>query len=168
MTLQARQATIKTSIDHRSRRRHKLQLEVEARASGSPSDVVTVYDISDTGLLIETNTTLDVGEMIEVNLPQAGVRLAEVLWASGRLVGCRFNQELSQGAISAARLGSRFTIGEPDGQLQDPVVFEGVSDALSAETLSKKLSIGATLWSIIGSAAASWALLAALTYWIMS
>ena len=73
MSLQQREAKIETSIDNRRRRRHKLLLEVEARGSGSVAGTVIVHDISDTGLLIETQSELGVGELIEVNLPQAGL-----------------------------------------------------------------------------------------------
>ena len=90
MSLRAREAKIETSIDHRSRRRHRLLLEVEAKASKSLSSFVTVYDISDTGMLVETDASFIVGEMIEVNLPHAGHQTAEIVWVSGQLIGCKF------------------------------------------------------------------------------
>lgn len=168
MTLQAREAIIETSIDDRRRRRHRLDLEVEARASEFPSSVVTVYDISDTGLLIETSASLAVGEMIEVNLPHAGFTVAEVVWASGQLVGCKFTRQLSRGAIGAARLGGRFETAGSNELLHGAVVFEAGADEQSAVTSSDKRSLGASLWIIIGLASLSWLALGALGFWIIS
>ena len=106
MALQSREASFETSIDKRNFRRHRLILEVEARDSRPTSGTVTVYDISNTGLLIETNSSLSIGEMIEVQLPLVGFQTAEIVWTSGHLVGCKFSHALTQGAVSAARLGA--------------------------------------------------------------
>lgn len=162
MTLQSREARIETSIDDRRRRRHTLTLEVEARDSGPTSSSVTVYDISSTGLLIETNSSFSVGEKIEVELPRVGFRIAEIIWTSGRLVGCKFSQELTQGAVSAARLeGSPSIKFEANPIRSAPLAVE--SQGQDTDSSSEKLSLGITLRIIIGLALISWIALYAMT-----
>lgn len=155
MALQSREASFETSIDKRNCRRHRLILEVEARDSGPTSGTVTVYDISNTGLLIETNTSLSIGEMIEVQLPLVGFRTAEIIWTSGQLVGCKFAHALTQGVVSAARLGGSFSHGisnEQNGALAVGVETEDYNSGVSEE----KLSLGATLRVILGLAILAW------------
>ena len=111
MPLLPRKAKIETSIDNRKRQRHKLFLEVEGGEHGTASDAVLVHDILDTGLLIETTSELGVGEIIEVNLPNAGVLMeAEIMWAAGQIYGCKFTRERTQAAMGAELLGGRFTL----------------------------------------------------------
>ncbi|MGB5077422.1 MAG: PilZ domain-containing protein [Sphingorhabdus sp.] len=167
MTLHAQEAKIETSVDQRRGRRHKLFLEAEAKASDSLSIAVTVYDISDTGLLIETSTKLVAGELIEVNLPHAGFRLAEVVWVSGQIVGCKFTKELTAAAISAARLGASFATPTPNELLHNELVLAG-ANMQSDTILSGELSPATKLWIIIGLAVSLWAMLGAVAFWIMA
>ena len=158
MALQSREASFETSIDKRNFRRHRLILEVEARDSSPTSGTVTVYDISNTGLLIETNSSLSIGEMIEVQLPLAGFRTAEIVWTSGKLVGCKFPQALTKGAVSAARLGG----GAVQSSESSPIVpnhqvsFDDAPEQQSANASKEKFSFGVTLRVILGLAMLSW------------
>ena len=111
MPLPPREAKIETSIDNQKRRRHKLFLEVADGEHDTASDTVLVYDISDTGLLIETTSELGVGEIIEVNHPCTGVLMeAEIMWAAGQIYGCKFTRERTQAAISAEPVGGCFSL----------------------------------------------------------
>lgn len=155
MALQSREASLETSIDNRYCRRHRLLLELEAKGSGSRSGTVTVYDISNTGLLIETNSSLSIGEMIEVQLPLVGFRTAEIIWASGQLVGCKFAEALPQGVVSAARLGGSYLRDKSNEQVE--VLTEQVeAEDYNSDVSEEKLSLGATLRVILGLAILAW------------
>lgn len=160
MSLQQRKATIETTIDNRQRRRHQLFLEVEARGVDSVSGTVIVHDISDTGLLIETDSELKVGEMVEVNLPQAGLMEAEIVWDGGRVYGSRFTRQLTSAAISAARLGGRFTLTNPNSPAEQVSQF----NMQNGIALNGELPIAAKLWIIFGLAFSLWIIIGAITY----
>ena len=168
MALQQREAKIETSIDNRRQRRHKLFLEVEARGSGSITGTVNVHDISDTGLLIETQSELGVGEMIEVNLPQAGLMEAEIVWAGGQIYGCRFTRQLTPAAISAARLGGRFSITNADDMLAQSAPNNISTDGLAPNAAIERMTLGARLWLIIGLALSLWIIIGTATILTMS
>jgi len=76
---------------------------------------VLVHNVSATGLLLECSIDLQVGETIEVELPQAGPVSAEVVWSSAALFGCRFDEAVSDAILSAAQL--RGVTGEGVGEL---------------------------------------------------
>ncbi len=168
MSLQQRKATIETTTDNRQRRRHQLFLEVEARGLDSGSGTVIVHDISDTGLLIETDAELQVGEMIEVNLPQAGLMEAEIVWDGGRVYGSRFTRQLTSAAVSAARLGGRFTLTKPNSPAEQVVAQQSQYNAQYGIALNGELPIGAKLWIIFGLALSLWIIIGAITYVIMA
>lgn len=91
-------------------RRRTLQLEAQgSRASGSAT-AVQVHNISATGLLIESGAGLEIGEVIVVDLPQAGATPATVIWSSGGLFGCEFDAPLSTAVLSAVELRSAITV----------------------------------------------------------
>lgn len=84
--------------------RHKLRLSLQgAKASGVDVDVL-VHNISRTGLLLESQVDLAVGDSIEIGLPHAGASGAKVIWASGPIYGCQFEAPISLATLSAAQL----------------------------------------------------------------
>ena len=168
MSLQQQQAKIETFVDTRRRRRHKLFLETEARGPESFVGKVIVYDISDTGLLIETESRLKVGELIEVNLPQAGLMEAEIMWVGGEIYGCRFTHELPQAALSATRLNGDFTRPNSGDTLETTMIAPYNFTAQSAMALASELSLGARLWIIIGLTMSLWIMIGATTFWLMA
>ena len=143
-----------------------LILEVEAKETSTTSSYVTVHDISNTGLLIESHSSLLVGEMIEVELPRVGFRMAQILWTSGHFVGCKFTHELTRGALSAALL-----VGYRDVVIDDKHVGASIlSDvALNQSTYasSEKLSLGMTLRVILGLAIIAW-IIVQIIVWLIS
>ncbi|MGN3973918.1 helix-turn-helix domain-containing protein [Tsuneonella sp. SYSU-LHT278] len=92
------------STDPRSAGRRTLHLGVSGRFASGSESAVTVHNISATGLLIETSAALAEGERIVVDLPEAGERDARVIWTDGLMHGCRFEEPLGAGALSAAQL----------------------------------------------------------------
>lgn len=85
--------------------RRKLRLAARGALSSGASTEILIHDISATGLLVESALPLAAGERIAVALPEAGETWAEVVWASGKLFGCRFDAPISLAALSAAELG---------------------------------------------------------------
>jgi PilZ domain len=158
VALQSREASFETSIDKRNFRRHRLILEVEARDSSPTSGTVTVYDISNTGLLIETNSSLSIGEMIEVQLPLVGFQTAEIVWTSGHLVGCKFSHALTQGTVSAARLGAVPVQSSKTGRLVSiqQASLDSATEQHSINAYTEKFSVGVTLRVVLGLAILSW------------
>lgn len=103
--------------------RRVLHLETSGRDRLGDETPVLVHNASTTGLLIETSATLEEGERIEIDLPEAGLTAAQVVWRSDRLHGCRFEAALSPGALAAAEL--RSIAGQPPG----PTLHREVSAA---------------------------------------
>lgn len=73
--------------------------------SGLPT-LVTIHDISETGMLIECRHSLAIGETLTIDLPGAETTSAKVVWMSGHLHGCQFLEPISRAVLSAAQLRS--------------------------------------------------------------
>lgn len=86
--------------ERRVRNRHLLRLDV-AISVGEQGTDASVHDLSTTGLRIETDEKLDVGELLVIELIERNVVEAEVIWSSDRSYGCRFTAPVSQGVIGA-------------------------------------------------------------------
>ena len=67
---------------------------------------VVIHDLSEDGLLVESPIPLATGDVLDVVIPEAGNVQAEVAWTSGRFFGCRFREQISTAAVSAALLRS--------------------------------------------------------------
>jgi hypothetical protein len=91
--------------DARRAPRHRLRLETAASASGSTTQVV-MLDLSETGMMISTQAGLAVDEILQVELPEAGMVEARVAWKRMSLYGCLFLAPVARAAISAVRLKS--------------------------------------------------------------
>lgn len=91
--------------DRRGTVRRRLRLVARA-AHARIADEVLILDLSTTGLMIETTCALSVGEMIEVELPEAGTVTARVIWQREAYFGCEFVTRAPVAAVSAALLRS--------------------------------------------------------------
>jgi transcriptional regulator with XRE-family HTH domain len=81
-----------------------MQLLASGKTAKGQFAEVLVHDLSTGGFLVQTDTSLAIGEAIEVELPRTGARQAEVVWASGSYFGCRFLQPVPPASVSAALL----------------------------------------------------------------
>lgn len=97
-------ASVSHDDDPRRDVRHVLRLEALGAIAGGEQTRVTVHNISASGLLIETAATLEIGETIVLELPEAGERIATVSWASEAYYGCQLDRPLSAGELGAAQL----------------------------------------------------------------
>jgi len=140
-TASAHRAPQKQASERRVALRRTLKLPVSE--AGSRQGVV--HDLSLTGLLLETNDNLQVGERIEFDLPERGPTAAIVVWNSGKYFGCEFDNRITQGVVSAAVLRS-------------PAVRAAAIDDGTAEETYAKFSRPARALTLIGLTAASWGL----------
>lgn len=88
----------------RAATRRALRLEASGLAPDGEEANVTIHNISAAGLLIETALDLAAGEQLALDLPEAGVVTAAVVWRSERLYGCAFEQTLGPAALAAVQL----------------------------------------------------------------
>lgn len=86
--------------------RHTLRLQLQGAKATGDDVVVQVHNISATGLLIESEVALELGDRIEIGLPHAGATWARVIWTSARIYGCQFDTPVSPATLSAAQLRS--------------------------------------------------------------
>ena len=94
--------------------RRQLRLPLYgSKATGAEIEAL-VHNISATGMLVESGALLEIGEVIEVNLPHSGKTATKVIWTSGGLAGCQFEMPISPATLSAAQLRSVVVESEPD------------------------------------------------------
>lgn len=94
------------TADQRFSARRRLSLVAQGVKETGAGIEVLIHNISETGLLVESDVRLAVGERIEIELPHAGAIPARTIWASGRLFGCEFESPVSPATLSAAELRS--------------------------------------------------------------
>lgn len=95
-------------VDEQRPRAERRRLLLEARGlleSGVESPVV-VHNVSETGLLLETKADLEIGEGFDLVLQGEDPLHGRVVWASGSLYGCAFDQPLQPALLSAIELRS--------------------------------------------------------------
>jgi hypothetical protein len=145
--------TTQTQTDEeRYAHRHHLSLTVRVSNGGSASRVV-VHNLSATGLLIEADLALEVGDEFDVELPEAQTTRAEVVWRSDDFCGCEFVTPLSSAIVSASRLRSL----PVEHVLPTPArMFPGGVGAISIETDPNALSPRQKLLVTGGLAVACW------------
>ncbi len=100
------------SNSQRGAPRRALRLEASGLAADGAEANVTIHNISAAGLLIETALDLATGEQLALDLPEAGIVAAVIVWRSERLYGCAFERALGSAALAAAQLQG-FAPGAP-------------------------------------------------------
>jgi transcriptional regulator with XRE-family HTH domain len=117
--------------DARNSERVELLIETEGQFAAGVSAKVWVHNISSTGMLLESDISLDMGQNIQLMLPEAGATDASVVWASEPYYGCRFAKPLGSAALSAAKLRNLLPpeyIAREEIAMADEMVH-GVADA---------------------------------------
>lgn len=99
------------SADRRGHVRRTLRIESVLKGARDPSKVA-VLNLSEAGMMLHTAEDLAVGETIAIELPEAGIVEARVVWKRVSLLGCEFTVPVTRGAISAALLKA-----DPEPQL---------------------------------------------------
>lgn len=120
-------AHLESLADHAENRRHSrraLYLETGGQMPDGAQANVTIHNLSVSGMLLETDAELKDAESFSVELPEIGSVSASVVWHSGDLFGCAFDETLNEAALAAASLRGT-VIGSLDPVL--PVGFSGAS-----------------------------------------
>jgi hypothetical protein len=159
MVLSAQLETSGPEIDRRISDRRVLKLRVPGSTTSGSGVPVLIHDMSVSGLLIQTEATIDVGTMLDIHLPEVGPQSATIVWNRDQFFGCEFQSPLSKAGLSAAILKSYA------GQ-EDRPGAEAIEGAYPAET--GKLPRNSRLAIIIALAIASWAAVVAMYVLIRS
>lgn len=145
-------ATTEAQHDRRRQPRRALRLETSGLMPDEAEANVTVHNISAAGLLLETAVPLAKGDMLAIDLPDIGPVGAEIVWQSGRLYGCAFEQALGEAVLAAAQLrgGSGVAIGaQASGAAAEVTPQIGkVGDPLGAKLNRLRRERGLTLAQI--------------------
>ena len=100
----ALKAHLDPGSSQRQQERRALQLETSGVLPGGLEANVTIHNISAAGLLLETDLPLDEGEALAIELPEIGHVETKIVWVSGRLYGCAFEQALGRSVLAATQL----------------------------------------------------------------
>ncbi|PKB24981.1 transcriptional regulator with XRE-family HTH domain [Novosphingobium kunmingense] len=98
--------------DQARARRRRLLLETAGETAAGDAVPVIVHNVSVSGMLLETPLGLAPNESIEVDLPEAGVQQARIVWSDGAFHGCRFESPISEGTVSAIELRALAPAGD--------------------------------------------------------
>jgi transcriptional regulator with XRE-family HTH domain len=133
------------SDNRRAAPRRALRLETSGFIAGTGEANVTIHNISAGGLLIETALDLAEGDQLVIELPEAGLVSASVVWRSERLYGCAFDTAIGPAALAAAQLQG-FAPGVPT-EPQQPLAapMRGPVEALGTRLNRLRREAGLTL-----------------------
>jgi hypothetical protein len=124
--------------DKRIDARRKLSLLASGLRHDGTDIEVQIHNISGTGLLLESDVKLAAGDRIDIELPHAGDITAVVIWASGRLFGCRFEGPVSPATLSAVELKSAIDAPpdiEPVPTIEEEQAEPAVDQALTMQEI---------------------------------
>ncbi len=93
-----------SDADERLHRRRHLRLETVGSGSEGGTANVTIHNVSETGLLIETTLPLGRDEALLVDLPESGPVEAQIRWSSVPMYGCQFRHPITASVLSAIQL----------------------------------------------------------------
>lgn len=171
LSLSARLASIETHKEPRRAARRKLWLDVQASSAQRDLGHAAIHNISETGLLIATSADLSVGELIDVQLPDAAPKAAEVVWSSDQLFGCRFLEALPSASVSAALLRAPFQPAVAAHPNETDSAPQSIADAPkhSGRADENKLPLHQRARMILGLVTLSWVpilVMLGLGYWL--
>ena len=140
-----------------ARENERLDVLVEADGLIGSGERVTVilHNISSSGMLIQSHQMLYLNQSIQIDMPEAGLVAATVIWQSKPLYGCRFVQPLPRAALSAIRLRNPLPIEldpavEDDGNSQLPQRLRNLREqkGFSLAALSRRSGISKpSIWA---------------------
>ena len=152
------------------RRVLRLQAQIATPEGGGG---IQVHNLSKTGMLVETEGSVVVGESIEVELPGGTSRRAEVVWADDTLFGCHFADPLTTAMLSAALLRAEpNAAAKPTTSISHNEAMEKLQTywkhehPLEQPQGGLKLPLGKRLWVIGSLGLLGWAVPAAAAYLI--
>lgn len=93
----------------RGAERRVLRLTVSLSTAEDGTDAL-IHDLSNTGLRIETDANLAVGDALLVDLPDDNRAEARVVWKKDASYGCEFLKPIAKGVFGAAVLRAPFEV----------------------------------------------------------
>lgn len=86
--------------------RRRILLETQGSLESGASMQVVLHNFSESGVLLESSVELEIGETLDLDLPDATHTRARVIWASGKLYGCAFDAAIPSATLRAVQLRS--------------------------------------------------------------
>ncbi|AOL93054.1 helix-turn-helix domain-containing protein [Porphyrobacter sp. LM 6] len=131
MAIKAHIDPAQTGAGQRGTPRQALRLETSGLGPDGGAANVVIHNISAAGLLIETALELREGDRLALDLPEAGLVTAMIVWRSERLYGCAFEQALGPAALAAAQLQS---------SARERPATPGISSSQTGEVLGVRIN----------------------------
>ena len=147
MAIKAHLDSAAAGDSQRAAPRRDLRLSASGLGPDGEEANVTIHNISAAGLLIETALDLATGQQLAIDLPEAGIVTASVVWRSERLYGCAFEQALGPAALAAVQLqGFAPGVAAPPRPAVTPAINPG--EGLGARLNRLRREAGLTLADI--------------------
>ncbi len=131
MAIKAHIDPAQTGAGQRGSPRQALRLETSGLGPDGGAANVVIHNISAAGLLIETELELREGDRLALDLPEAGLVTAMIVWRSERLYGCAFERALGPAALAAAQLQS---------SARERPATPGISSSQTGEVLGVRIN----------------------------
>lgn len=149
--------------DERGMPRRSLRLDVQGASLARGELRATIYNMSATGILIQTDEDLAIGEIIDIALPDAKPVSAQVMWLDKGHFGCAFRSAVSAATISAVLLRAPFEqpMRADPAMAVIPDPRNSRHDTLDSATRCAEGSMSprAKAWTILSSAVLVWLLI---------
>ena len=94
------------------RRRDRVPVRLVS-THGSGGHRLVLLNLSTTGLLLRSERSLHIGDLVQVDLPDLGPTPARVMWSDADDYGCQFLDTIPQSAVFAAQFASRRNRPQP-------------------------------------------------------
>lgn len=94
----------KQQFDQRGAERVEIYVKADTIVDEDRRQSVTLHNISATGALIEAEQPLDMGQIISIILQDNQSAIAEIIWTSWPLYGCRFAEPLPAAVMGSLKL----------------------------------------------------------------
>ncbi|HEX2793791.1 MAG TPA: PilZ domain-containing protein [Croceicoccus sp.] len=82
---------------------------------------LTLLNLSNTGMLLNSPRKLRVGDMVQVDLPKIGATRAQIMWNDADEYGCQFVKQIPDSVVLAAEVASRQNRLRPVPRRRAPV-----------------------------------------------
>jgi len=148
------------------RREERWRVRLGARwlDSRPETQLVTIHDVSPSGLLLETDEPLRTGSHLIIEMPGEITKICKTVWSSGKLRGATFAEPLTDAEMREL-INSSPVIWPSFGRGMQPPTLEQSTD--TSREISEdyhiddieKLPIAARLAIIVGTTIALWALI---------
>ena len=151
--------------DRRREERWRVQLGAR-RLDGKPADqLLTILDLSSSGMLLETEQPLGTGAYLIVEMPGEITKICRTVWNSGKFYGATFSEHMSDVKLrdlikTSSVVWPKFGAGtrhisidppiQPTSQEFDDTLVDGDHKFSGAIRLTIIIGVSAALWMCIG------------------